>query len=124
LRAELEQQRTQTMATRSHQDESAALLQELESATKVYQSALDAFEQAQLGTQLAASNVNIANRASPPSKAKGDRLKQVLMATALGLFLAAGGSLLYELMNRRIRCREDLEHDLGTHVLVELRASA
>lgn len=123
LRAELAEQRTQTMATRSHQDESAALLQELESATKVYQGALDAFEQAQLGTQLAASNVNIANRASPPSKAKGDRLQQVLMATALGLFLAAGGSLLYELMNRRIRCREDLEHDLGTHVLVELRAS-
>lgn len=124
LKAELDAQRAQTMATRSHQDESAALLQELESATKVYQSALDAFEQAQLGTQLAASNVNIASRASPPSKAKGDRLQQVLMATALGLFLAAAGSLIYELMNRRIRCREDLEHDLGTHVLVELRASA
>lgn len=124
LRAELDQQRAQTMATRSHQDESAALLQELESATKVYQSALDAFEQAQLGTQLAASNVNIASRASPPSRAKGDRLQQVLLATALGFFLASIGSLVYELMNRRIRCREDLEHDLGTHVLVELRATA
>ncbi|MCC2658650.1 MAG: chain-length determining protein [Panacagrimonas sp.] len=124
LRAELDQQRSQTMATRSHQDESAALLQELESATKVYQSALDAFEQAQLGTQLAASNVNIASRATPPSRAKGDRLQQVLLATAFGFLLAAIGSLVYELMNRRIRCREDLERDLGTHVLVELRASA
>ncbi len=111
------------MATRSHQDESSALLQELESATKVYQSALDALEQAQLGTQLAASNVNIVTRASPPSKAKGDRLKQVLMATFLGLFLAAGGSLLFELMNRRVRCREDVENDLGTPVLVELRST-
>jgi polysaccharide biosynthesis transport protein len=124
LRAELDQQRAQTMATRSHQDESAALLQELESATKVYQSALDAFEQAQLGTQLAASNVTIASRASPPSRAKGNRLQQVLLATVLGFLFAAVGSLVYELMNRRIRCREDLEHDLGTHVLVELRASA
>lgn len=124
LRAELDQQRSQTMATRSHQDESAALLQELESATKVYQSALDAFEQAQLGTQLAASNVTLASRATPPSRAKGNRLQQVLLATGLGFFLAAIGSLVYELFNRRIRCREDLERDLGTHVLVELRAPA
>ncbi len=124
LRHELEDQRDNTMRVRSHQDESAALLQELESATKVYQSALDAFEQAQLGTQLAASNVNIVTRASPPSKAKGDGLKQVLMTMAIGLFLSAGGSLLFDLMNRRIRCREDLEHDLGTPVLVELRSAA
>lgn len=121
LRSELEQQRENTMLTRSHQDESSALLQELQSATKVYQSALDAFEQAQLGTQMAASNVNIASRASPPSEAKGNRLNQVLTAMALGLLLAAGGSLLVELMNRRVRCREDLENDLGVPVLIELR---
>jgi polysaccharide biosynthesis transport protein len=123
LRAQVGQQRGAVMETRTQQDEGSSLLQELESATKVYQSALDAFERAQLGTQIAASNVSLTNRASPPSLPKAGRTKMFLFAVALGFVLSAGGSLIFELLNRRVRCREDLENDLGVHVLVELRPS-
>ena len=121
LRAEVSEQHAKVMRTRTQQDEGSSLLQELESATKVYQGALDAFESAQLGTQTAASAVSIANRASPPSRPKGGRAKKFFVLVAFGGLLGAGGSFLYELLNRRVRCREDLENDLHTTVLVELR---
>jgi len=123
LRQEVSQQRAKVMSTRTQQDEGSSLLQELESATKVYQGALDALESAQLGTQTAASAVSIANRAAPPSVPKGGLKRKFVMIVAFGIFLSVGGCFLIEMLNRRVRCREDLENDLGTPVLVELRAS-
>ncbi|TDU32299.1 uncharacterized protein involved in exopolysaccharide biosynthesis [Panacagrimonas perspica] len=124
LRQEVSQQRAKVMSTRTQQDEGASLLQELESATKVYQGALDALESAQLGTQTAASAVSIANRAAPPSLPKAGRKKKFILIVGLGFIIGAGGSLMYELLNRRVRCREDLENDLRTPVLVELRSAS
>jgi polysaccharide biosynthesis transport protein len=124
LSAQIAEQRQQVMAVRSHQDEGASLQHELDSATKVYQSALDAVERAQLATQMAVSTVNVVNRASPPSAPMGTRRKLFIVAFAGGLFATIGACVLWELLHRRVRCREDVEHDLRTTVLVELRSPA
>lgn len=124
LQAQLDAQRQKVVLTRTQQDEGSSLLQELDSATKVYQNALDAFERAQLGTQMAASNVTLASRAAPPSAPQAGRRQTFVLIVVVGLVLSAIGSLLYEFMNRRVRCREDLEQDLGLPVLLELRAAA
>ncbi|WP_420468322.1 Wzz/FepE/Etk N-terminal domain-containing protein [Panacagrimonas sp.] len=121
LRRQLEAQRGKVMSTRKLQDEGSSLLQGLDSATKVYQAAMDSFERAQFGTQMAANNVNIINRATPPTKHMPGGRKKIILAVGLGGMLAGGGCLLYELLNRRVRCREDLESDLGLPVLIELR---
>lgn len=123
LQAQLDAQRQKVMLTRTQQDEGSSLLQELDSAAKVYRNALDAFERAQLGTQMAASNVTLASRAAPPSMPRGGRRQTLVMIVVLGFVLSAVGSLLFEFMNRRVRCREDLEHDLGLPVLIELRTA-
>lgn len=122
LRAQMNEQRDRVMRTRTMQDDGSSLLQELESATKVYQGALDAFERAQLGTQMAASNVTLANRAAPPSLPKPGRKKKFAMAVVFAFGLGFGGALLLGLMDRRVRCREDVENELRVPVLAELKA--
>lgn len=124
LKAQIAEQRGQVMSVRNYQDEGASLLQELESATKVYQSALDAVERAQLATQMAVSTVNVVNRASPPSSPKNTRRKVFIAAFGLALMGTIGCCGLFELMHRRVRCKEDVENGLGTPVLVELRSPA
>lgn len=122
---ELQEQRGKVLGTRSQQDEGARLVRELESATKVYQAALDAFENAQMGAQMAASSASIVTRATPSSEpVKPIAKKNAAMAFALGLFAGIGISLLVELLNRRVRCREDIERELGLPVLVELRGAS
>lgn len=124
LEAEVEANRRESLRNRKHRDEGSRLLQALDSATKVYQSALDSFELAQFGTQMAVTNVNIISRATPPARPVPGGRKIIMMAIAFGGILAAGACLLYELLNRRIRCREDLEHDLNIPVLMELRPAS
>lgn len=123
LGALIEEERQQVMAVRSHQDEGASLLHELESATKVYQAALDSIERAQLATQLAVSTVDVVNRASPPSTPEGTRRILFILVFGMAGFGTVAACVLYELLlNRRVRCREDVENDLHTPVLVELRS--
>lgn len=123
LDREVDQERAKTLQMRKLQDEGSRLLQALDSATKVYQGALDSFEQAQFGTQMAGNNVNLINRATPPAKHMPGGRKKIIMALGLGGLLAGAGCLIYELLNRRIRCRDDLENDLGIPVLIQLRAA-
>jgi capsular polysaccharide biosynthesis protein len=40
---------------------------------------------------------------------------------AAGLILGLFGPFLFELLNRRVRCRDDVERELGVPVLAELR---
>lgn len=121
LERQVELQRGEVMSTRKQQDEGSRLMQALDSASKVYQTALDSFERAQFGTQMAVTNINIISRATPPARHVGGNRKKILLAIGLGGGLAGAGCLLYELLNRRIRCREDLEYDLNLPVLMELR---
>ena len=69
------------------------------------------------------ANVSIVSRATPPSKAIKPKL---LTGLALGLMaaftLGFGIPLGYELFNRRVRCRDDLERHHGVPVLVEFGA--
>ncbi|MGQ0701224.1 MAG: Wzz/FepE/Etk N-terminal domain-containing protein [Panacagrimonas sp.] len=124
LRRELDEQRKKVLEGRSQQDEGAVLLRELETATKVYQGALDAFENAQMGTQMAASSASIVTRGTPAAKPiRPIARKNAAIALLLGLFGGIGVSLLIELSNRRVRCREDVERDLGVPVLIELHSS-
>lgn len=124
LLSELSQQRKSVLDVRAQQDEAAQLLRELDSTTRIYQGALDAFEKVQMGTEMAGSNVTIVTRASPPTKPVGKRGRKLLV---LALIAGAGGSaglcLFWELLHRRIRCREDMEHDLNIPVLMELKSA-
>lgn len=66
------------------------------------------------------ANVTIVNRATPPGKAVKPKILTVLALGAIAAFLLGFGLPLgYELFNRRVRCRDDLERHHGVPVLVE-----
>tara|TARA_R110000787_G_scaffold13918_38_gene43340 strand:+ start:283 stop:1686 length:1404 start_codon:yes stop_codon:yes gene_type:complete len=125
LREELEKVEAQVLASRTLQDDASQLLRELESATKIYEGVLDAFETVQLGTEISTSNVQIVDRAKTPLRPNSSKGKKLL---ALALIAGGGGgcglALLLELLNRRIRSREDMERDLQLPVLVQLQVKA
>lgn len=121
---ELREQRQRVLESRSLQDEGARLLRELETATKVYQGALDSFEKVQMGSQMALSSASIVTRATPALRPIKPKARvNAIMATVGGGLLACGFFLMRELLNRRVRCREDMERDLGIPVLVELKTA-
>lgn len=122
LKTQIAELKQEQLVNRSHQDDAAQLLRELETATKIYQGALDAFETVRLGTEIATFNVQIVNRATaPPSADRRRGRKLIVLAVIAGGGGSSGLALLLELLNRRIRSREDMESDLGIPILMQFR---
>ncbi|MBV8062352.1 MAG: hypothetical protein JOY51_02105, partial [Nevskia sp.] len=120
LSASVGQQRAKVLQMRRFQDEGANLQLELESAEAVYKRALEGYDQVLAASSGRYSNASVVNRAAVPVKASKPKvLKDIVAGALLGLLLGFGGALLYELFNRRIRCRDDLERAFGLPVLAE-----
>jgi len=121
LKAAVEAQRAKVMSTKEKQDEGAKLALELESARAVYKQALDGYDKIMAAAGGRYSNVSLMNAAEIPIKStKPNKQKLLMMAFVMSIFCGVGAPFLYELlMQRRIRCRDDLERDLGLPVLAE-----
>lgn len=69
------------------------------------------------------ANVSVVSRATPPGKAVKPKMLTGLALGAMAAFvLGLGIPLAYELFNRRVRCRDDLERHHGVPVLVEFNS--
>jgi uncharacterized protein involved in exopolysaccharide biosynthesis len=107
---------------RKIQDAGAKLLLELQSANSTYKRALDGYDQIEFATASHAADVSLISRASPPAIAeKPNKIKYFLMCC----ILSAGAGLVipfaYDLLlDRRLRCRDDLERQFGIPVLIQL----
>lgn len=114
-------QRQLVLNRRRMQDEGAKLLLELESAEATYKRALDGYSQIEFASSDDFSDVTLVSRAEPPVRAlKPDKLKYFLASCMLSLGLALGVPFAYELLvNRRLRCRDDLERHFGIPVLAQ-----
>jgi uncharacterized protein involved in exopolysaccharide biosynthesis len=115
-------QQTKVMQLRQVQDQGSKLALELQSAESVYKQALDGFEQVKFNTAQNYANVSLVNRATAPVAASKPK-KMQLLALAFLASLAGGVALpfLYELwIDRRVRCRDDLERGLGVRVLAQM----
>lgn len=114
-------QRAKVLKVKQYHDQAAKFQLELESAQSVYKRALDGYDGEKFAASGQTSNISLANRARPPVKpVKPNRLKLLAIGFLLGLVMAAAVPFAIELPRRRIRCRDDLELDLGIPVLVEL----
>jgi uncharacterized protein involved in exopolysaccharide biosynthesis len=124
LAAAVAEQRGKVLGVRRFQDEGAKLLLELESAQTVYKRALEGYDQIMAAAGGKYSNVSVVSRAQVPLEAaRPKKLKLLLAAALVALMCGLLGPLAYELvLNRRVRCRDDLERDLGIPVLAEFDA--
>jgi uncharacterized protein involved in exopolysaccharide biosynthesis len=120
LETALASQREKVLSTTALYDEAAKYRLELESAQAVYKRALDGYDQVMFASAGNYSNITFANRATVPVKAaRPKRLVYLLLGMMAGGALGLLAPLIYELINRRVRCRDDLEHDEGVPVLAE-----
>ena len=94
---------------------------ELDSAQSVYKRALDGYDQIMFASLGGYSNIDFVSRAAPPPKPSKPKTGiLMLIASIVGLGLGLVLPLAYELINRRVRCRDDIERDHGIPVLIEL----
>jgi succinoglycan biosynthesis transport protein ExoP len=119
--AAVEQQRARVLQVRKLQDEGTKYVLELESAQSVYKRALDGYDEIMFASGEHQTNVNLVSRAVPATKAaKPNKVKLWLLGAVIGLIIGIGSPLVYEiLVNRRVRCRDDLERSFGVPVLSE-----
>jgi uncharacterized protein involved in exopolysaccharide biosynthesis len=122
--AAIEAQRAKVLAIRKLQDEGNKYMLELDSAQSVYKRALDGYDQTMFASAGHYNYVNLVSRAMIPLESKKPNKLKLLLA-ALLFSLAAGVAVpgCYELLiDRRIRCIEDLERSFGVPVLAEFDA--
>lgn len=115
------EQRGKLLETRKLQEEGASLLRELQSAKLIYERAIQGYETVLRSTATKYSNVSVASVAPVPTKPIKPKAKlNVVLGLFAGALLSIAACLGWELFNRRVRCAEDMERDLGMPVLAEL----
>jgi uncharacterized protein involved in exopolysaccharide biosynthesis len=120
LQRAVAEQRAKVMAKSRVQDEAAKYLLELESAQSVYKRALEGYDRVMFASGGHYTNVSLVSRATPPVAASKPKVLVWLVLGAIAaLGLGLGIPLLYELSNRRVRSRDDLERHHGVPVLAE-----
>lgn len=125
LERAVEGQRQKVLLSRQFRDEGAKYQLELESAQSVYKRALDGYDQIMFASTGHFSNITIASRARPALKADEPKaVKNLLLGALIGLALGVAGPFAFELLHRRVRCRDDVERDLGIPILTEFQSIA
>lgn len=125
LQVALDEQRQRVLKIRELQERTAGYQLELASAQAVYKRALDGFDQVAFAAHSRYNNVSVESRAAKPLRpSRPNVLKYSALGIMLGGFLGLALPLLFELVNRRVRCRDDLESDHGIPVLMEFDALA
>lgn len=119
--AAVQDQRNLVLKRRRVQDKGTKLMLELQSAEATYKRALDRYPQIEFASTGGFSDVSLVSFASPPVQAtRPHKMKYFLASCVLSFMLAFGLPFAYELLvNRRLRCRDDLERHFGIPVLAQ-----
>jgi uncharacterized protein involved in exopolysaccharide biosynthesis len=116
-------QHAKVLSSNALLDQAAKYRLELDAAEAVYKRALDGYDEVMFASMGNYTNVSFVSLATPPVKASKPRvLVYLLLAAMAGAFLGLVLPLVYELANRRVRCRDDFERDGGVPVLAEFGA--
>jgi len=123
LRAAIAEQTDKVLKLRKFRDEGDKYVLALESAQSVYKRALDGYDQIMFASAGKYSYMTIVSRAVPPQKStRPNKPKLAALSVAAALVLALVIPFGYELLlNRRVRCADDLERALGIRVIASFR---
>lgn len=113
-------QRSKVLSTGKLHDNATKFMLELESAQSVYKRALEGYDDIMFASNNRANNISMVSNAKPPVRASSPKMLSGLIMGALAAgFLGLCIPLTYELFNRRVRCRDDIERHHGIPVLIE-----
>ncbi|MGH9484995.1 MAG: GumC family protein [Terriglobales bacterium] len=115
-------QRASVLRLRQIQDQGSKLRLELQSAQSVYSQALAGYDQVKSAALQNFANVSLISRATPPVKsAKPNKPRLLVLAALLALAIGIAVPFGFEmLLDRRVRCRDDLERGFGIRLLAQL----
>jgi succinoglycan biosynthesis transport protein ExoP len=123
LKAAIDDQRKRVITQGELIEEGRKLKLEVDTAQTNYRRAFEKFDEISRSSASSYNNLKIVSRATPPTRASSRRTRTTL---AIALVLGGGAGvvlpLAWGLLFRRVRCRDDIERDFGTLVIVEFNA--
>ncbi|OYY48975.1 MAG: chain length determinant protein EpsF [Methylophilaceae bacterium 17-44-8] len=121
IKAALEAQKQRVLKLKGEQDEMAVMLREVDSAQRIYDSALLRFGQTSLESQSGQTEISVLNPATPPLKHSSPKiLINIVLSIFLGALLAVGCAIAIEMLDRRVRSADDLSQLMALPVLAAL----
>lgn len=119
LMGAIELQKKKLLALRGERDELAVLQRDVDAAKNAYEAVARRFTQTSLESQATQTNVFLLTSAVEPLEPSSPKIpKFTLMVVILGALLGVGAAFGLEVLDRRVRCVEDLAEMLQLPVLV------
>jgi succinoglycan biosynthesis transport protein ExoP len=117
----LERQKARVLELSQQRDKLSVLTREMESARSAYDAALQRHTHVRLESRLDQTDIAVLNPAIPPLVPSFPKSPlNIVLSVMAGLLFGIGAALLLEMMNRRVRSRDDLAYAAGIPVLAEI----
>lgn len=121
IRNALAAQKSRVLSLKQQRDQASVLIRDVENAQRVYDTALQRFNQSALESQNTQTDVVVLNPAVAPDEASSPKVfLNTILAIFLGTLLGIGLAFLMEMIDRRVRSSDDLSAALDIHVLGEI----
>lgn len=123
LRRAMAAQRDQLLEDKVNRNQLAVLTRDVENAQRTYEVALQRFIVSQVEGRASQANVTMLNPAAVPHKPYRPRIAlNIALSVVVGTLLGMGIVILMEILDRRVRSREDLDGGLNVPLLAVLNA--
>ncbi|MFA5983225.1 MAG: chain length determinant protein EpsF [Methylococcaceae bacterium] len=120
----LAEQKAKVLELRKQHDEIAVLSHEVENEQKAFDSAMQRTLQVRMESEFSHTNISILNKAYPPVKpAKPKKLLNMIISVFMGGILGMGAAIFAEILDRRVRSKQDLTEVLELPVFGVVSAS-
>jgi succinoglycan biosynthesis transport protein ExoP len=117
----LERQKARVLELSRQRDTLSVLTRDVESARTAYDAAMQRHTHVRLESRLDQTDIAVLNPAIPPLLPVFPKIPlNIVLSVIFGTLLGCGFALLLELMNRRVRVRDDLADAAGIPVLAEI----
>ncbi|MDP1977096.1 Wzz/FepE/Etk N-terminal domain-containing protein [Undibacterium sp.] len=121
IESEIASYQKKTFENKIHRDVISSYQRQLDSVQKIYNAAIQKFDELLMTSNVAISNASVMQWAELPEKHAKPLLRNNLVFGLLaGLVFGFGLAFLLELMNRRVRCLEDLEREFDEPVMAKI----
>ncbi|MBC3870107.1 Wzz/FepE/Etk N-terminal domain-containing protein [Undibacterium oligocarboniphilum] len=118
---ELASYQKKTFENKKHRDVISSYQRQLDSVQKVYNAAIQKFDELLMTSNVAISDATVMQWADLPKKhAKPILRKNLIFGMIAGLLFALSTAFLLELSQRRVRCLEDLEKEFSVPVMAHI----
>lgn len=110
LRAALAQQRARVIELRDARSQASVLMRDVDTAQKAYEAAQQRYLVNKVESGARLTNVTVLSPATEPTDPSKPKVKiNILLGVAMGILLGLGAVFLLEVLDRRVRCADDLE---------------